>query len=179
MKKGLLTVSVLSRIVLIIFFITLVTLFGGFIYFYQTMTVGDTKGLIENLENLKGVVRIENYRVYEGNAFFSLALSGGGYLSLGGVGNADIVESDGIIVEGIGSNNIACSKDGSTIRTTGVSIDAIQHQYLSDKDLSSIQKIINNYHYIDQLFSKMPLTFKSLIVLSEKSNDSNWTCMRK
>jgi len=169
-------VNLVSKYILIVASIVLSILFFSALYFYQTMTVGDTKGLLERLENMDGVVSVGNYTVYEGNAFFTLALSNGGYLELGGVGNADIAKSDGIIVEGIGTNNIVCTKDGSSIRTAGVSAYAIQRQYLNNKTLNSVSKLIDNYVYLDELFSKSPLAFESLITPSETISDDAWTC---
>jgi hypothetical protein len=149
------------------------TLLGVWAYLYYTLTIGDTWGLLEKLEKTDGVVSVKDYKVYEGNAFFTLALANGGNLTLGGVGNQDLLEADGIIVEKVNGKEILCSDDSVRTFTAGVSVSEIESQYLHEQKLINVQALIKNYNKLDELFSRMPLKFNRSFS-SEKS--SVWTC---
>lgn len=149
------------------------TLLGVWAYLYYTLTIGDTWGLLEKLEKSDSVVSVKDYKVYEGNAFFTLALANGGSLTLGGVGNQDLVEADGIIVEKVNGKEIFCSNDSLRTFTVGISASEIQSQYLQEQKLINVQALIKNYKKLDELFSRMPLKFNRSSSL-EKS--SVWTC---
>jgi hypothetical protein len=147
---------------------------GIWAYLYFTLTIGDTWGLLEKLEKTDGVVSVKDYKVYEGNSFFTLALANGGSITLGGVGNQDLLEGDGIIVEKINGKKILCTGDSDGTFTAGISVSEIEAQYLPRKKLVNVQALINNYKELVELFSRMPLKFNRSFS-SEKS--SVWSCV--
>ena len=161
---------------LIIAALLISTLLGVWAYLYYTLTIGDTWGLLEKLEKTDGVVSVKDYKVYEGNAFFTLALANGGSLTLGGVGNQDLLEADGIIVEKVNGKEIHCSDDLVRTFTVGVSVSEIGSQYLQEQKLINVQALIKNYDKLVELFSRMPLKFNRSFS-SEKSRV--WTCANR
>ncbi len=160
-----------------IFFIVLsMTIVGGsLIYFWYTMTIGDTWGLLEKLKQVDGVKSVEGYETYEGNAFFSLLLSNGGTLTLGGIGNTDLIQSDGIIIRKIGYNKIFCRKNSGGF-SVGVSAREVQFQYLNNHTLNNVSQLIKSYDALNELFTGMPLSFKDSKKMDGLLNKDKWVC---
>lgn len=152
---------------------------GGFItHFIYTMTIGDTYGLYEKLENLDKVVSVENYSTYEGSASFTLLLTDDRRITLGSIGKQDLINSDGMMLEQIGPYKIMC-KYSSGGSTNGIHTPIISSSYLNQEYLYSIQNLITHYDDIEKLFSTMPIEFDLKTDLEHDSTKSVLLCKNK
>ena len=123
------------------------------------MTIGDTYGLREKLEKLDSVVSVDNYYTYEGNAFFTLLLSDNRRITLGSIGNKDLVSSDGMMIDRVGAYDIICKYSSGRAFSRGIHTSKIGSNYLNQEYLNNIQNLIRHYDDIEKLFSTMPLEF--------------------
>jgi hypothetical protein len=143
------------------------------------MTIGDTYGLREKLENLNGVVSVNDYYTYEGNAFFTLILSENRLVKLGGVGNQDLVASDGIIIDQIGSIKIICKHSSGRAFSNGISTSKIEQNFPNEIALDNIDNLITHYNEMHAIFSKMPLKLYDLSSDRQLSSGSFITCNKR
>lgn len=132
---------------------------GGIAYFTYTMTIGDTYGLYEKLEKLNSVVSVEDYYTYEGNAFFTLLLSDKRRITLGSVGNQDLVRSDGMMIDQVGPYKILCKHSSGRAFSNGIHTTKISSDYLNQEYLDNVQNLIKHYEDIEKLFSTTPQKF--------------------
>lgn len=169
----------MRTILVLLFVVAGISLIGSIGYFYYSMKIGDTTGLKEKLKGLDGVAAVGNYRVYEGNAFFKLILDNGGVLELGGVGNKDLIKTNGIVIKGVDNHRIICRRNDISLVTHGIRAEKIQEQYLPWAALQNVQSVVKSYAEIKEVIFRMPLKFKSLISVVGENDGSEWTCYMK
>lgn len=127
-----------------------------------------TYGLQEKLSELEGVVSVENYHTYEGNAFFTLRLSHGKRIVLGSISNQDLISSDGIMIDQIGSHKIICKYSYGRTFGPGVNTKYIGQDHIEGEVIENVPNLIKYYDDLENLFAKMPLEFST----PPDSNDS-------
>lgn len=145
----------------ILVLLVLITLCGFISYFIFTMTIGSTYGLQDKLKNLDNVVSVENYTTYEGSAFFTLILTNNRLIKLSLVGNEDLIKSDGMIIDQIGSYDIICKYSSGRAFNPGIPIKYIGQDHIVSKAIESVPNLIKYYENLEGLFAKMPLEFSS------------------
>lgn len=157
--------KMIIRTILVIWF----TAIAFFVWLGFSFAVGDTWGLEQKLANIDGVVKIEEYKVYEGKASFRLVLDNG-TLYLSNVGNKEIRGPGSIIILGVENKIIKCRIEGTTIGTRGVSVNYLMHDYFPNLNLSTVQQVVNEYEQIIDLFSshEVLITNPTTLSLQEK-----------
>ncbi|MFK7997402.1 MAG: hypothetical protein AB8B87_24965 [Granulosicoccus sp.] len=132
---------------------------GLIAYFIFSITIGDTFGLEKNLENLDGVLLVENYKRYEGLAFVTLHISENGKINLGSVGNKDIAKSDGLMIYQIGQHEIVCRYPNGRSFSPGIYSEYLGNNDAAKKAVENIPAMIKYYDDLEELFAKMPIEF--------------------
>jgi len=153
--------------------ITIAVLFFGVIFLIiWTAPVPNTKGLFEKLENLEGVVRVKDYKEDEITVSFTLELSENKSISFIGVDNTDLINSETIVVRGLSNANINCKKNTGNSTRAGVFATELEGQLKSNIKLRSIQAVVNNYIYLEEIFSDGPIALEEI----SPPLSGDWTC---